>query len=138
MKPSSAVKQLSDHNLYQLSVSSQFHFIKIYKYYYYGLFTADQCYENLAKLKQLSLYNFFFAFWRKNLFGMRKKQFTLKNFFFVGFLLLFCTIISGIVEPTSCWVFFKLKYGIIQEGCIFCQQNVCMRLNDTQWTVHRG
>lgn len=60
MKPSSAVKQLSDHNLYQLSVSSKFHFIKIYKYYYYGLFTADQCYENLAKLKQLSLYNFFF------------------------------------------------------------------------------
>lgn len=62
MKPSSAVKQLSYNNLYQLSVSSQFHFIKIYKYYYYGLFTADQCYENLAKLKQLSLYNFFSHF----------------------------------------------------------------------------
>lgn len=44
MKPSSAVKQLSYNNLYQLSVSSQFHFIKIYKYY--GLFTADQCFEN--------------------------------------------------------------------------------------------
>lgn len=62
MKPSSAVKQLSDNNFYQLSVSSKFHFIKIYKYYYYGLFTADQCYENLAKLKQLSLYNFFSHF----------------------------------------------------------------------------
>lgn len=62
MKPSSAVKQLSYNNLYQLSVSSKFHFIKIYKYYYYGLFTADQCYENSAKLKQLSLYNFFSHF----------------------------------------------------------------------------
>lgn len=132
MKPSSAVKQLSDHNLYQLSVSSKFHFIKIYKYYYYGLFTADQCFENLAKLKQLSLYNFFRILKIKSLWHAKEAIYIKEIFFFFGFLLLFCTIISGMVEPTSCWGFFKLKYGIIQEGCIFCQQNVCMRLNDTQ------
>lgn len=62
---------------------------------------------------------------------MRKKQFTLKNFFFW---------FSVVILHNNFWDsktyvvlgFFKLKYGIIQEGCIFCQQNVCMRLNDTQ------
>lgn len=84
MKPSSAVKQLSDHNLYQLSVSSKFHFIKIYKYYYYGLFTADQCYENSAKLKQLSLYNFFRILKIKSLWHA-KEAIYIKEIFFLVF-----------------------------------------------------
>lgn len=82
MKPSSAVKQLSYNKLYQLSVSSQFHFIKIYKYYYYGLFTADQCYENSAKLKQLSLYIFFRILKIKSLWHAKEAIYIKEIFFF--------------------------------------------------------
>lgn len=88
MKPSSAVKQLSDNNFYQLSVSSQFHFIKIYKYYYYGLFTADQCYENLAKLKQLSLYNFFRILKVKSLWHAKEAIYFKEIFFWFSVVIL--------------------------------------------------
>lgn len=71
---------------------------------------------------------------------MRKKQFTLKNFFFFFFWFSVVILHNNFWDSRTYVVlgFFKLKYGIIQEGCIFCQQNVCMRLNDTQSTVHRG